>query len=211
MAQRLKHLAILSLNGCNNVGDESIIALAEHCPRIQSLSLFSLRITDTVLTRVTSKCPNLIALSVSGCVGITDAGATTIGGCRSLQSLYLNAAKITDETLVQIALKCTRLRALSVNDCFELSDRGVMALADHCRSLQSLSMNGCQVSVVGLKALLDRCNDLRELSIKECVKCVLDGPQAHLVVYGTGGMHALTASGDEVLQRLGKKKLALLR
>ena len=211
MAERLRNLVILSLNGCVEVKDASVVALSRQCRQLQSLSLFSLGITDRAVQSVSQNCPNLISLSISGCTLVTDAGAKTIASLRKLQSLYLNGSAITDDSIVQIAQVCRLIRALSLNDCRRLSDRAAVALASHCTSIQSLSMNSCGVSSVGVKCLADRCADLRELSIKDCPNCILDGPAAKKMVCGNGGMNQLTAIGEETLMKLKRRRVALMR
>jgi Ni,Fe-hydrogenase III small subunit len=83
----------------------------------------------------------------------------------------------------------------------------MVAISKNCVQIQSLSINSCNVTVVGVKALLDRCYDMRELSIKNCVECRFDAT----VSQGNGGMQALAAVGEEVLARLQKRRVALLR
>ena len=211
MAEKLKNLVILSLNGCVNVGDDSVVALSENCPHLQSLSLFSLTITDRAVKSVSKGCKNLVSLSISGCKLVTDEGAITIAALERLQSLYLNAASITDKSVINIATKCRLIRALSLNDCVDITDRSIIVLSKYCNQVQSLSMNGCSVTAVAVKSLVDRCLDLRELSIKECNQCVLDGPQASVTVLGNGGMRNLSAVGEQVLHKLMKRKVALMR
>ena len=210
MAEKLKNLVILSLNGCNHVGDQSIIALSKYCPKIQSLSLFSLNISDEAVKAISSGCKSLISLSISQCVNVTDEGAVTISQLPLLQSLYLNNAKITDKSILVIAQHCRFLRALSLNDCRQLTDNAIVTLSQNCTQLQSLSMNGCGITAVAVKAVLERCADLRELSIKECAQCILSGPGAQVPVCGNGGMENLTAIGEQVLQRMLKRRIALM-
>jgi outer membrane lipoprotein SlyB len=210
MAERLKNLAILSLNGCANVGDESMAALAKNCPKLQSLSLFSLRITDISVDQITQGCRYLVSLSISGCSQVTDVGASTISRLIYLQSLYLNSAAITDYTIIKIAEKCHLIRALSLNECRNLTDASIVFLSKQCKQIQSLSMNECSVTAVGVKALVDRCLDLRELSIKSCSKCFLTGSESKHPVSGNGGLSSLHAVGEEVLAKINRRKIALM-
>ncbi|KAI3655112.1 hypothetical protein MP228_000492 [Amoeboaphelidium protococcarum] len=210
MAVNMKHLQILSLNGCARVGDASITAIVENCNQLQCLSLFQLPISDVAVEAVANNCPDLVSLSISGCVLVTDNGAIHIQKLRKLQSLYLNGAKITDISLVMIASQCRQIRALSLNDCQQLTDKTFVCLSKYCPSLQSLSMNKTMITVVGIKALVDRCIDLKELSVKECQQCTLIGPDSQKLIAGNGGMHSLCAVGDNVLSKIRKRRIALI-
>lgn len=211
MAEKLSKLVILSLNGCVEVRDDSIISLAQHCPNLQSLSLFSLAITDNAVAKVSEGCKNLTSLSISGCRLVTDEGATKIAQLVKLQSLYLNGAVITDQSILKIAANCSQIRALSLNECKKLTDKAVVALSRSCSNIQSLSMNCCGVSIVGVKSLVDRCVDLRELSVKDCQNCVFDGPGSDEIVYGNGGMDHLSATASQVANKIRRRRIALMR
>jgi F-box and leucine-rich repeat protein GRR1 len=186
-------------------------ALVENCPRLVSLSLFSLDITDDALLHITEKCKALVSLSVSGCTQVTDQGAATISRLPNLQSLYLNGATITDKSLVSIASQCRLLRALSLNDCVDLTDRTAICLATWCPNLQSLSLNRCNVTPVGVKALISRCADLRELSVKDCAHFTFLCPGVTEPVRGTGGYDGLAVTAEMVLQLSQQRRLALIK
>lgn len=210
MAQKLRNLVILSLNGCTGIRDPSVIALAKNCPKLQNLSLFSLEITDASVKEIANNCTDLISLSVSGCQNITDNGAVHLTKLVNLSSLYLNQAKITDKSILYITSKCTRLRALSLNECSLLTDKAAVAIATWTHCLQSLSMNKCGITVVGIKAIVERCFDLRELSVKDCEKAVFRGPKARESVKGSGDMSIYSAVGYQVLQLVCQRRIALL-
>ena len=210
-ASQLANLTILSLNGCTHVADSSVIALANHCKKLTSLSLFSLNITDESVKAITTNCTELTSLSISGCTLVTDVGGVTIAQLKSLVSLYLNAATITDVTPIAVSHACRKLRALSLNKCVELTDRSIMSLALFCSHIQSLSMNECGITTVSVKTLYEHCIDLRELSVKGCPHVVFDGPLGNVDIPGNGGMQHHHAVGLTVLQDLMKRRIALLR
>jgi len=203
MAPALRNLNILSLNGCAEVSDNSIVAIVNACTRLESLSLFSINISDLSMTAITSRCTALQSFSISGCERVTDAGASLIQNLRSLTSLYLNTRSISDASIVAISQGCRSIRALSLNDCVHVTTEGILAIAEANEDLISLSIDKTQITIEGMSQLTQK-ERLREISAKECERLI---DEAALKELRKGGRIAITVSTSAALARLQAQRM----
>ena len=72
-------------------------------------------VTDDGLSQIAEAFPELESLVLSGCAGVTDAGARHIAGLPSLVEVRLNRTSITDTTLARLRV-LFRLKELDVAD-----------------------------------------------------------------------------------------------
>lgn len=128
-----KGLTALHLRGCEQLGDRTCEAVARHCP-------------------------DLTALSVSGCAGVTDSGLEPLGRALALQELGVaGLAFVSNVTMGSVASHGT-LRALDAARCTRLSDEGLRVLFAQPEggesAMRSLDLSGCvSVSPRGMASL----------------------------------------------------------
>jgi len=131
-----------------NITDHILQSIAEHCSRLQSLSLRSCeQITDTGLITISEHCPNLKSIKVSSCRQITDASILSISiRCTKLQLLDVRScSEITDASIISISTHCTRLESLHLQCCHLITDASILSISTHCSRLQLLDLANCDL------------------------------------------------------------------
>ncbi|KAL8517148.1 hypothetical protein ACS0TY_015385 [Phlomoides rotata] len=170
-----RKLRFLSLKWCLGVGDLGVGLIAVKCKDIQSLDLSYLPITSKCLPQIL-ELQHLEDLVLEGCFGLDDDSLSVLKfGCKSLETLDMsscqNVSHVGLSSLTTDA-KCLRQLILSYGSQVDL------ALANSLRkfpTLQSLKLDGCQVTCSGLNAVGNCCVSLRELSLSKCVGVTDDG------------------------------------
>ena len=92
-AELLPHLAnLLELRfPCREASDEVVVAIAEHCPQLRTLTLLgSERLSNAAVASLASSCPQLRDLDITSCPLLTDASLVSLTeGCEHLERLQL--------------------------------------------------------------------------------------------------------------------------
>ena len=91
------------------------------------------------------KFPKLNSLCLSR-INITDAGLSEAArGWSNLQTLNLfYCSNITDASMLEVARRCSNLQTLDLYDCRNITDASVMEVARRCSNLQTLNLYGCR-------------------------------------------------------------------
>ncbi|PIN26329.1 Leucine rich repeat protein [Handroanthus impetiginosus] len=170
-----RKLKLLSLKWCLGVGDLGVGLIAVKCKEIHSLDLSYLPITTKCLSQIL-ELPHIEDLALEGCFGIDDDSLAALKqGCKSLKTLDISSCQnISHMGLSSLtsAAGCLRQLILSYGSCVNLS------LADSLQklsTLQSIKLDGCQVTCSGLKAIGNWCVSLKELSLSKCVGVTDEG------------------------------------
>ncbi|KAL3614805.1 hypothetical protein CASFOL_040466 [Castilleja foliolosa] len=133
--------------------------------------------------QITSKCLSQILqlqhiedLILEGCYGIDDDGLATIKvGCKSLQKLDVsssqNVSHVGLSSLTNVAgfLQQLNLSYGSRVDLDLANSLGKLSM------LQSIKLDGCQVTCSGLKAIANGCVSLQELNLSKCMGVTDEG------------------------------------
>ena len=147
-------------------------SIAEHCTRLQSLSLRHCdEITDAGLVIISEHCTNLKSLHLQGCDEMTDTSIISISThCIGLQSLNLDCSrKITDASIISISTNCTGLQELNLQGCHQITDASIMSISTHCTGLQSLNLAGClQITDASIILISTHCTGLQSLNLHSC-------------------------------------------
>jgi hypothetical protein len=98
-------LRSIELFRCPNLGDQAVLAAAQHCPALQMFSC-PLQVTDAAVTRLAVCCPKLVIVSLS----YTD---------------------VTDSSLAALAAHCPGLGSLQLTRCTRITLAGLRSLAEH--------------------------------------------------------------------------------
>ena len=142
----------LDLSQCE-IEASLLFQIARACPRLRTLVLsdfFSDTVTDEVLTKLTTICPQISHLNITYARAVTDTG-------------MLNVAK-----------NLKKLRSLNIADVSELTDACLVHIYTHCAStLHALVLNRDgqrqpRFSTEAINALLERCTQLRTLHLYDC-------------------------------------------
>ncbi|KAL2500266.1 F-box/LRR-repeat protein 3 [Forsythia ovata] len=163
-----RKLKLLSLKWCFGVGDLGVGLIAVKCKEIRSLDLSYLPITNKCLSQVL-ELQHLEDLVLEGCFGIDDDSLTALKqGCTSLETLDMSSCQnVSHVGLSSLTSAAGCLRQLSLS----YGSRVDLALADSLQKLsllQSIKLDGCQVTCSGLKAIGNWCASLTELSLSKC-------------------------------------------
>lgn len=110
---------------CSKRELDKLVWLIDYCPRVKRLALP--HANDEVLLKVASTCHNLEELRFQG-----------FGNGGSLNKL------VTDIAIAQVTEKCTQLKVLSVGGCKRVTSSSLRFLANNCRKLHTLHLDGCQ-------------------------------------------------------------------
>ncbi|KAF4385367.1 hypothetical protein G4B88_005699 [Cannabis sativa] len=128
--------------------------------------LLSPEVIDRGLRELANGCPNLGKVAL---VGATELGLLSLAEeCSTLQDLELHKC---NDNLLHVISACKNLQILklvgNLNGFYSsvVSDIGLTFLAQGCRRLVKLELNGCEGSFVGMKAIGQCCQMLEELII----------------------------------------------
>ncbi|RWR76637.1 F-box/LRR-repeat protein 4 [Cinnamomum micranthum f. kanehirae] len=75
---------------------------------------------------------------------------------------------LSDAGLTTLAKGCTRLEKLSLIWCSNVTSVGLYSIAENCRTLKSLDLQGCYINDQGLAAVGEFCKQLEDLNLRFC-------------------------------------------
>ena len=82
----LPNLTLLDVARCDELSEESLIRVVEHCGGLQYLDVSWCRITDDFCFAVSASCPSMQDILLEGCKPITPQGLLKMAkGCRMLR------------------------------------------------------------------------------------------------------------------------------
>ena len=166
--------------------NDSILAIARGCPRLQAFSIRSWscdEITDHSVAFLAERCKELRSVCLNGCKGVTDKGMKAVANsCPHLEKLevaglfcysedyrqaHWYSSEITDESFVVVGQKCSKLVDIKIA-CNKVADIGIAALARGCPQLRSFYADGCSISTAGITALSHGCEELHTIRLTNC-------------------------------------------
>jgi len=147
-----------------NIVDDDMKALASKYPNLIYLSLqYNNNITDECVNIIANHCPLLGTVNFSGCSLITGKSITHLSKCcTNLCNLDISkcSSQISDETLFALAINNKNMTYLDVS--FSLvTNIGIHFLAQHLLLLQVVKINSCK-NVTGefIFKMRHKCKDL---------------------------------------------------
>jgi hypothetical protein len=79
------NVIFVSLNGCRNITDDAVLALAKHCAGIQTIDLgFCSSITDAAVLALAGHCAGIQTIYLGSCSSITDAAVLALAKHKAL-------------------------------------------------------------------------------------------------------------------------------
>ena len=140
-------LTTIHFSACYNLGDDEIIAVAEHCPHLSTVGFEESAITGTGLALLAQHCPRLTSVNLSICEELTDVDVAALVWQRPLlTSVSINSCEqLTDLAVVALTEKCRQLARVHVTGCSQLTDQSLIALGKHCPVLTAVDFSHCSV------------------------------------------------------------------
>lgn len=174
LARRNPFLNTLSMSG-TSVGDEafSLICSAMQdsgCGKtMTSVDISQCReLTDLGVSCMAEVCPNLFKLNMSGLCRVSDIGVRSVcANCWFLQHLNVEDIFLLKDDAFWFSATYDGRRAandnmlvslqyLNMTDCSNLTDRGIEGLAERCRKMDILILQGCdKITDTSLRHIAD--------------------------------------------------------
>jgi len=164
------NLVQFSLNGCQGITDDSVIAIADkHSKSLKILEVFGcFNLTPGSINKVAAKCSQIEKLNLGQCHKITNNTLLNIASnLKNLQSLDIRGCKqIRDNSLKEIVTNCTKLTTLVIANCPTVTDSTLYTISSMLPDLRTLDACGCgKISDRGIHALAKKCNKLTILDL----------------------------------------------
>ncbi|CAN0898007.1 F-box protein SKIP2, partial [Linum grandiflorum] len=188
------NLTRLKLRGCREITDHGMAAFAQHCRSLKKLSCGSCSFGAKGMNAVLENCTSLEELSIKRLRGIHD-GTDLIGvgaaAASSLKSICLKEL-VNGQSFEPLVIGAKNLRSLKIFRCVgdwdkvlrlrgkqeaaaeilhivktpECSNSGLISIAENCRKLRKLHIDGWRTNRIsdnGLIAIAEQCSNLEEL------------------------------------------------
>ncbi|XP_077105104.1 uncharacterized protein LOC143759897 isoform X2 [Ranitomeya variabilis] len=181
VCQRFRHIAndetlwkVIKVTNCHSLKDSCLVSIGLHHP--ESISLYrchddSQNITDVGLRQLFQHCKDsLKELNLTNCSGEIFRGDTVLSYashfCPRLTSVDVSWTGATDKGIISLIQACVCLQSLSMNGC-NITDNAITALLKrHYKSLNKLEIFGCHA--LAAKCLISvaiECVHLENLNI----------------------------------------------
>jgi len=165
----IRRLNFLSLS--DRIRD-NILSAFTSCDRLERLTLVNCeRVTDKILCRVLPNFPDLVAVDLSGVVGVTDQPLIILAQTtKGLQGINLSGcSNVSDEGILAFAKHCPLLRRVKLSGLATLTDASISALASSCPLLLELDLNLCGLLTdASIRDIWVHSTYMRELRLSHC-------------------------------------------
>lgn len=133
----------LSLWGCHNVDNASIVHVVQHCRQLERLNLrYAHKVDDKVVAAIALCSPQLKDLNLRYCYKVSDKGVKMlcefIPGLRSLN--LSQCSRLTDAAIMQVAASMTQLKELRLWGCMKLTSDSVLSISNGLPELTLLDL-----------------------------------------------------------------------
>ncbi|KAF9274876.1 hypothetical protein BGZ88_002730, partial [Linnemannia elongata] len=138
-----RHLRRLELSGCESLGDEGLIILAQNCTRLRLLDLEDVNLlTDASLRAFGLYLPKLERLSLSYCENVTDQGIIRMlrPAPNPTTLSTANNTVIANNADSAASLCCKRLVHLELDNCLLITDRLLLEFANVLEERKALAI-----------------------------------------------------------------------
>jgi F-box/leucine-rich repeat protein 2/20 len=109
------NLRCVILYSCPRVTDAVLLALADHCPRMERIS-WGRNMSDSTMIKLAE-------------------------GCSELRHLSLSSNAVGDAGVLALAAHSNKLQTLYLHNCRNVTIHGARAVAEHCRLLVDLLLS----------------------------------------------------------------------
>lgn len=181
----LVKLRALFLRDNFHLTNRSLDDITKSCSKLSQLTLWGCIKMNHLDFCTKSFCEgsNLVILNLTGCYGLGDDAAESIGGMNHLNSLIVDEChRLSDTFFESLVVKSSclpRLQHLHLRYLRLLTDSGVRLIARHMKELYSLDLSFCtKISCDGVYDLLETRHDsLSELCLKSCRNLEISVPR----------------------------------
>lgn len=148
------------------------------------------RLTDRAVAAVSTRCPHMAVLRLSGCSNLTDKSLQYLlheprhNKPRGQDLVRVDLAfciQLTNEGIEAMCQACEKLEALDLSGCVHLTDEVIAAVAKYCPHLQRLSLARCKRLTDRTLCTLADYLWIEELDVSHCNK-VRGGSRREMVL-----------------------------
>lgn len=122
---------------------------------------------DKLLEEITSRVISLVEVHLER-IQVSDTGICALSNCTNIEILHLvKTPECSNLGLMSVAEHCKRLRKLHIDGwkTNRISDEGLVAVAKHCPNLQELVLIGVNPTRVSIERLATSCQSLERLAL----------------------------------------------
>ncbi|KAM0942743.1 putative F-box domain, leucine-rich repeat domain superfamily, F-box-like domain superfamily [Dioscorea sansibarensis] len=138
------------------------------CRNLKTLKLFRCSGDwDLLLDDIATKVPGIVEIHLEK-LQVSDRGLFSISACADLEVLHLvKTPECTDAGLAWVAEKCRLLRKIHIDGwkTNRIGDEGLMAVARRCPNLQELVLIGVNPTARSLGLIASNCRNLERLAL----------------------------------------------
>jgi hypothetical protein len=189
-------LQCVSLAGCTQLTNDTLIALGQHCHHLRTLNISYTDVTDGGLEATAAGCPLLEELSMATCASLTDVALFALGQhCHNLRKLHTDETDVTHAGLAAVAAGCPLLEELTASESAETGS-AIEAIAKNCPRLRKLRARDTDVSPGAVLALAECCPLLEDLYL--CYSKRVGDVEITALARGCPRLKWLTIAGTSV-------------
>ncbi|CAK8562465.1 unnamed protein product [Lathyrus sativus] len=158
----IEELSVKRLRGDSDEDGESVYG--NGCSSLKSICLKELGNGHSFMPLIIAS-KKLQTLKLIGCVGNWDTTLATVGKLNTLVEIHLEKVQVSDAGLIGVS-KCLKLETLHLVKTPECSDAGLVAVAERCKMLKKLHIDGWRTNRIGDDGLISvakNCANLQEL------------------------------------------------
>ncbi|XP_010911094.1 F-box protein At1g47056 [Elaeis guineensis] len=137
-------------------------------PNLKTLKLFRCSGDwDRLLEAIVEGVPGIVEIHLEK-LQVSDSGLAAISSCADLEVLHLvKTPECTDAGLATLADKCRLLRKIHIDGwkTNRIGDEGLMAVAKRCLNLQELVLIGVNPTALSLGLIASNCRNLERLAL----------------------------------------------
>jgi hypothetical protein len=114
LVSSLVNLRSVDLSGCSQLTDDTMLAIAEHCPALERI-LCAINVSDAAVVKLAEGCAELSYVYLFG-TQVGDAGLTALAAhCSKLQALFLfRCPCVTAQAVQRVMAGCSRLEKMGL-------------------------------------------------------------------------------------------------
>eukprot|EP00252_Welwitschia_mirabilis_P020829 TRINITY_DN5194_c0_g2_i1.p1 TRINITY_DN5194_c0_g2~~TRINITY_DN5194_c0_g2_i1.p1 ORF type:complete len:488 (-),score=55.43 TRINITY_DN5194_c0_g2_i1:65-1528(-) len=159
MVENSFNLKSVRLGGFCRITDAGFRAILHACLYLQKLELLCTPLlTDLVFHDLSATPLSLTHVTMQSCHLITDFSIMRLSYCKNLQHLDLRGCRAIGDDSMKAVLSLTKLETLLLNGS-DISDMGLSAFGNSCTQLVTLSLRSCiRITDKGITALFDSCH-----------------------------------------------------
>ena len=174
LSSRCVNLYALDIAFSHWVRDVDIVALATNCPHLQDLNMRGCdEVTNDSLIALGRHCSGLRLLCFTDSErSITNVGVAALAqGCPLLETLLIERCDFVDEkSLLPLVMNCQQLHSLSFYACRGISDEGFETMLPHMKAIKNLTLlqKNYFITEHMFSALAIHCTNLESLTVRDC-------------------------------------------